>query len=187
MLQTKGRFNKHLNITFPVLNNKIYLRYKGLFYTFSLPTKGTYISFLKEAGGVNDFKLMLFIDAFDKVHKLFRLFYMFRGIAENNSTKITGFYRIMDLVGLGFRITRVTKSVFFLDIGYSTGVYLFVPNDVEILFSYSTKKLIIFSANIGAVSSIISSLMLLRGPHTYKIRGFIDNNVIVRLRTGKQR
>lgn len=112
---------------------------------------------------------------------------MFARIVNNQSSLIVGFYRILDLVGLGFRITKITDSIFLFDMGFSCGIYFIVPKGVKTFYSPSLKKLLIFSFDLQSVSDVVSSLLLLRGPHVYKVRGFIDSKTIVRLRTGKQR
>lgn len=185
MLKSSSNTNKNLNIIFPLLYNKVFLRYKSLLYAFQLPIKGSYFSITHRPKMSLNF--LFFVDKFFKLHVLFNFFYLFNNLVNKRAPIVTGFFRVMDLVGLGFRITRITKSIFFFDIGYSTGIYFFVPTNAEVFYSPSTKKLVIFSADIQIVSSIVSSLFLLRGPHTYKVRGFIDARAIVRLRTGKQR
>jgi ribosomal protein L6P/L9E len=106
---------------------------------------------------------------------------------NGQSSLILGFYRMLDLVGLGFRITKITDSIFLFDMGFSCGIYFVVPSNVRVFYSPSLKKLIVFSHDLRVVSDVVSSLLLLRGPHVYKVRGFIDTKTIVRLRTGKQR
>lgn len=185
MLRAKLHFYQNLDIIFPLLHNKVSLRYKGLFYGFYMPSKGSYVSLSNKTHIL--LKFIFFVDKFSKLHQLFNFFYLFRNLVDKKTPKIMGFYRIMDLVGLGFKIVRITKSIFFFDIGYSTGIYFFVPRNVEVFYSSSKKKLVIFGSDIQPVSSVVSSLLLLRGPHTYKIRGFVDAREIMRLRTGKQR
>lgn len=185
MLRAKANVKKNLNIIFTLLDNKLYLRYQGLFNSFFLPSKATFISLMTDSYRI--LNLIFFVTGFSKAYQLFRFFYAFSHIINGRSLQTTGFYRIMDLVGLGFRITRITKSIFLFDIGYATGIYFFVPSDIEVFYSPSMKKLIVFSVDAEAVSSTIASLLLLRGPHIYKVRGFIDVKTIVRLRTGKQR
>lgn len=185
MLKAKTNIYNNLSVMLSLLDNKLYLRYKGMFNEFPISPKGTFISILKRTYTV--LKLVLFVDRFTRAYQLFRFFYTFSHLTDKRSFKITGFYRIMDLVGLGFRITRITKSIFLFDMGYATGIYFFVPSNIEVFYSPSMKKLIVFSIDAEAVSSVIASLLLLRGPHIYKVRGFIDNRTIVRLRTGKQR
>jgi len=48
---------------------------------------------------------------------LFKFFYFVRSLIFNENPLVTGFYILLDLVGLGFRISKITERLFFFELG----------------------------------------------------------------------
>lgn len=94
---------------------------------------------------------------------------------------------MLDLVGLGFRATKVSDRVFFFDLGMASGFYFFAPTSLRLFISPVARRLLLFSTVYMDINNVISTLLLLRKVNSYKISGFQPVRAILRLRRGKQR
>lgn len=96
-----------------------------------------------------------------------------------------GYFVFIDLIGLGYRLKRVTSQVYRLYLGQSHFIYIYVPSDV--LFWAFGNKITLFSIYADKLFSIFSTVMLLRRLNAYKLRGLMRPGQIVILKEGKQR
>lgn len=104
-----------------------------------------------------------------------------------NKNALSGFFTELELIGLGFRIKKITTTLYRFFWGHSNYVYLFVPSSVLVEYSQDDRLIFFFSTEAGAVNQIVSHLLLLKKLSTYRITGFIRPGRIIRLNSGKQR
>lgn len=118
---------------------------------------------------------------------LFDVFYTAIKINKKEHILFKGFFISVDLIGLGFRIAKITDRIFFFELGWATGVYLFVPKGLNLTVSLKKRKLLIYGFIYEQIYSLLSSFLLLRKMSPYRVGGFMPQKLIIRLRTGKQR
>lgn len=98
-----------------------------------------------------------------------------------------GFFAELELIGLGFRIKKITRSIYRFFWGHSNYVYLFVPATVLVEYSPEERMIFFFSTVSSKVNGLSSYLMLLKKLSSYRVTGFIKPGKIIRLNSGKQR
>jgi len=98
---------------------------------------------------------------------------------------ITGYYIFIDMVGLGYKLKKVTASVYRFYVGQSHYVYFYIPSNT-LLWAFQT-KITLFSIYPDKLFSLASNIMLLRKLNAYKLRGLMRPGQIVILKEGKQR
>lgn len=183
--------NKNVACVWSLLTNQMFVKYYGVWSVFKLPAK-TFIRLSSNLNSNNAWRLNFIIFSAPK-HKyfymtnLFKFFYFVRSLIFNENPLVTGFYILLDLVGLGFRISKITERLFFFELGWASGVYLLVPENIKINVSLKKRKILLFSSNYNCVTNMLASFLHLRKMSPYRIGGFMQNKLIVRIRTGKQR
>lgn len=101
------------------------------------------------------------------------------------SSVTLGYYIFIDLIGLGYKIKKITSNIFRLYVGQSHYIYIFVP--VDVLFWSYQNKITMFSIYADKLFSVSTNIMLLRKLNAYKLRGLMRPGQIVILKEGKQR
>lgn len=96
-----------------------------------------------------------------------------------------GYYAIIDLIGLGYRIKKITRMVYRFYLGQSHFIYVYIPS--SILFWAFQNKITLFSIYADRLFSISTNIMLLRKLNAYKLRGLVRPGQIIVLKEGKQR
>lgn len=99
----------------------------------------------------------------------------------------TGFFAELELIGLGFRIRKISSKVYRFFWGHSNFVYLFVPNDLLVEYSPDDRLIFFFGFSAALVNGFSTYLMLLKRLSSYRITGFVRPGVVIRLNSGKQR
>jgi len=110
---------------------------------------------------------------------------LFAILKFNISSITVGYYIFIDLVGLGYKVKKITNLVYRFYLGQSHYVYFYVPRDI--LFWAYQNKLTLFSIYADKLFSLSSNIMLLRKLNAYKLRGLIRPGQIIILKEGKQR
>ena len=98
---------------------------------------------------------------------------------------ITGYYIFIDMVGLGYKLKKITNSVYRFYVGQAHYIYLYIPSDI-LIWAFQT-KITLFSIYPDKLFSLSSNIMLLRKLNAYKLRGLMRPGQIVILKEGKQR
>lgn len=101
------------------------------------------------------------------------------------SSVTLGYYIFIDLVGLGYKIKKITNLVYRFYLGQSHYVYFYIPS--EILFWAYQNKITLFSIYADKLFSLSGNIMLLRKLNAYKLRGLMRPGQIIILKEGKQR
>ncbi len=101
------------------------------------------------------------------------------------SSVTLGYYVFIDLVGLGYKIKKITSLVYRFYLGQSHYIYVYVPSSV--LFWAYQNKITLFSIYADKLFSLSANIMLLRKLNAYKLRGLMRPGQIVILKEGKQR
>lgn len=96
-----------------------------------------------------------------------------------------GYYIFIDLVGLGYKIKKITGFLYRFYLGQSHYIYFYVPENV-LLWAYQS-KITLFSIYADKLFSLSSNIMLLRRLNAYKLRGLVRPGQIIVLKEGKQR
>lgn len=98
---------------------------------------------------------------------------------------MTGYYIFVDMVGLGYKLKKITQTIYRFYMGQSHYVYVYVPSNV-LVWAFQT-KITLFSIYPDKLFSLSSNIMLLRKLNAYKLRGLMRPGQIVILKEGKQR
>jgi len=182
-------FNK-TSVILDLISNKMFIRYLNNWKSFLLSEVTFFKALFKNKNYNNCIIVSLFFKNKQRYYRsfcFFQFFYFLTKLNLNENSLQVGFYRQLDLIGLGFRIVKLTQKLFFFELGWASGVYFFVPKYLKVLISSKKKKILIFGHNVHKVMNMVSSLVLLRRMNPYRIGGFMQYKSIIRLRTGKQR
>ncbi len=191
MMRVCSLKDKNIFNVWSLLTNQMFVKYKGVWSVFQLPSC-SYLCVSNKYLSDSFFRSSIIVFS-KKKHKyfymssLFKSFYLLHKLCFNESTLKTGFYIMLDLVGLGFRINKITERLFYFELGWASGVYFLVPQHLRLSVSTKKRKIAIFSCDFHYVTNMLASFLHLRKMSPYRIGGFMQNKMIVRLRTGKQR
>ena len=111
--------------------------------------------------------------------------HLFSSIKFGISSITLGYYIFIDLVGLGYKIKKITNLVYRFYLGQAHYIYIYVPS--EVLFWAYQNKITLFSIYADKIFSLSTNIMLLRKLNAYKLRGLIRPGQIITLKEGKQR
>lgn len=111
--------------------------------------------------------------------------HLFSSIKFGISSVTLGYYIFIDLVGLGYKIKKITSLVYRFYLGQAHYIYLYVPS--EVFFWAYQNKITLFSIYADKIFSLSTNIMLLRKLNAYKLRGLIRPGQIIILKEGKQR
>ena len=98
---------------------------------------------------------------------------------------MTGYYVFIDMVGLGYKLKKITSFIYRFYVGQAHYIYLYVPSDT-LVWAFQT-KITLFSIYPDKLFSLATNIMLLRKLNAYKLRGLMRPGQIVVLKEGKQR
>lgn len=175
-------FLKHkvtdFNIFFCFLTNSVYFKQKHLWAKHALSSSTFYSLFSSTS---TDGFLLKF---FNRKSEFWSIFWK---IVNFNRKFTSAFFVELELVGLGFRIRKISSTVYRFFWGYATFVYLFVPHDLLVEYLPDDRTIFFFGTEVSVVNDFSSYLMLLKKMSTYRVTGFIRPGKIVRLNSGKQR
>lgn len=110
---------------------------------------------------------------------------LFSLIRFNVFSVTLGYYVFIDLIGLGYKIKKVTTLLYRFYLGQAHYVYVYLPSDV--FFWAYQNKITLFSIYADKLFSISTNIMLLRKLNAYKLRGLVRPGQIIVLKEGKQR
>lgn len=110
---------------------------------------------------------------------------LFSLIKFNVFSVTLGYYVFIDLIGLGYKIKKVTTLLYRFYLGQAHYVYVYLPSDV--FFWAYQNKITLFSIYADKLFSISTNIMLLRKLNAYKLRGLVRPGQIIVLKEGKQR
>lgn len=90
---------------------------------------------------------------------------------------VFGFYRQIDLVGIGFRFVDLQKSdALKIRLGFSNEIEYKFPEEVKFIIQ-DTTTLILYSNSLQTLSEISNDILLLKVPDKYKGKGFYLRNI----------
>lgn len=104
-----------------------------------------------------------------------------------NRVNSVGFFAELELIGLGFRIKKITSVVYRFFWGHANYTYLFVPHNLLFEYAAEERLIFLFSTAASVVNGVASYFMLLKKLSAYRITGFVRPGRIIRLNSGKQR
>lgn len=110
---------------------------------------------------------------------------LFSLIKFNVFSVTLGYYVFIDLIGLGYKIKKITTLIYRFYLGQAHYVYVYLPLDV--FFWAYQNKITLFSIYADKLFSVSTNIMLLRKLNAYKLRGLIRPGQIIILKEGKQR
>lgn len=110
---------------------------------------------------------------------------LFSLIRFNVFSVTLGYYVFIDLIGLGYKIKKITTLLYRFYLGQAHYVYVYLPSDV--FFWAYQNKITLFSIYADKLFSISTNIMLLRKLNAYKLRGLTRPGQIIILKEGKQR
>lgn len=166
------------NIFFCFLTNSVFFKQKYLWAKHILPSKCFYSSF----GVVNSTQFLL--KFFNQSIPFWSFFWK---IINFTRSLESAFFVELELIGLGFRIRKISSTVYRFFWGYATFVYLFVPQDILVEYLPDERTIFFFGIDISIINNFSSYLMLLKKLSTYRVTGFVKPGKVIRLNSGKQR
>lgn len=131
------------------------------------------------------FSFDLSIGAFKRTFRNSVVRHLFSFLRFNMFSVTLGYYMFIDLVGLGYKIKKITNLVYRFYLGQSHYVYVYIPSNV--FFWAFQNKITLFSIYADKLFSLSTNIMLLRKLNAYKLRGLVRPGQIVVLKEGKQR
>lgn len=101
----------------------MYVKYFGIWSVFILPSN-LFLKLISNKNFNEKLNISLVLTLFSKKqHKffymanIFKIFYFLNKLYFKESPLKTGFYLLLDLIGLGFRIIKVTERLFYFELG----------------------------------------------------------------------
>jgi hypothetical protein len=179
------RYSKNIylncsDLFFCCLTNKIFCRNKFIWRIFTFPNWVYFTSFFKGTGGT------LYEFDFWRYSKLFFSFFTFFVILKKWTDRHL-FFKVK-IIGLGYRFCLLTSYLFRIFCGFSTYIYILVPEVLRIcVYGKLVKRILISGFDPQLVMAFISSLVLIKYISTYRYVGFIKPTTYIRFKTGKQR
>lgn len=177
---------KNFDIFFCFGENKIYFQQNPILIFSDTFKQTTLIRISKKP--LLQIKMQLWsknrnIEAFKTFYKFWSSLNLYHKYLNLNK----GYFVKLDLIGLGFRVVKISERIFFFSLGWANGVYFLVPQNLRVFILSKTRQIMVFGFNANKVFNIISMLILLRKTRPYRITGFVNPLFIQRLRSGKQR
>jgi ribosomal protein L6P/L9E len=148
-------FSKFFNIFFLKKQSIIYLN--GYFGTLFFRLSSSYLFINK-----NNKLLFLFINKFNYNNFIKNIFNNY-----NNLFKI--FCVRLKIRGLGYRIRKITKNLYYFFFNYTNMFYFNIPNNI--LIKWYKKRIILLSNNFIDLKIIFSHILLLKNLGPYRLRG----------------
>lgn len=98
-----------------------------------------------------------------------------------------GFKIILNLKGKGLRIQIKNKNNLYLKLGYSHKIFLKIPQNIWIKISDRRRNILIYSFNYVLLKNLIVKLKTYYPLSLYKIRGFHNDNELLKIKKGKSK
>ena len=121
------------NVFFCFLTNSVFFKQNHVWVKHCLPIKTFY------AVTASNLKNSFLLKFFNNKEAFWSFFWK---ILTFNRALNAAFFVELELIGLGFRIRKISSTVYRFFWGYATFVYLFVPTDV--LLEYSQEERTVF-------------------------------------------
>lgn len=182
----KDEFNK-FDFFFSILDNRIFIKQGFVWRTVSIsPFYGVS---LKTTTLVRNVQLitLLNITTVKNSSKKFLARILRNTLVWMDNYLEKGFFAEIGLQGLGFRLDKVTDSIYYINVGLASGFYIFIPKYIRMVVSRKTRSIFFFSLDLNQLNNILASIMLIRGLNPYRVAGLVQAGKVIRLRTGKQR
>lgn len=93
-------------------------------------------------------------------------------------------YIKLKIKGLGYRIKRLSNSLFIFFFGHTNLFYFHVP--LDLIVKIRKRKLLMLSNNFFLLKTVLAHLLLLKKLVPYRIRGLIYPKQIIMLKIGKK-
>ncbi|WP_343192092.1 50S ribosomal protein L6 [Buchnera aphidicola (Formosaphis micheliae)] len=97
-----------------------------------------------------------------------------------------GFVKILQLIGVGYRVSLVNETVINMLLGYSHPIKYKLPYGIQAKITSPT-EIIITGADKQLVGQVAANLRSYRVPEAYKGKGIRYNNEVVRLKEAKKK
>jgi len=98
-----------------------------------------------------------------------------------------GFKIILNLKGKGLRIQIKNKNNLYLKLGYSHKIFLKIPQNIWIKISDRRRNILIYSFNYILLKNLVIKLKTYYPLSLYKIRGFHNDNELLKIKKGKSK
>lgn len=113
-----------------------------------------------------------------------------KSVTISKKSNKVGFVEL-DLIGLGFRVRKLTSNIYRFFFGKANFLYIFVNKNI-IFKSYSNdslkiRRVYIMGNNITFVNNLSAAILLLQPLNSYRVTGVVDPRKVIVLRSGKQR
>jgi large subunit ribosomal protein L6 len=109
---------------------------------------------------------------------------LYRSLLNNMVTGVSGgFSRTLVITGVGYR-AEIQGKLLVLSLGYSSDIYVGIPDDLTITVEANT-KIVISGIDKHKVGELASQIRKLRLPEPYKGKGIRYDNERIRRKVGK--
>lgn len=155
--------NKNINITFDKKNS--ILKVKGFFgiLLYKLPS----FYFYKISKNIIYF---LFINKFLYLSFIKHFLSLYKRISFIYSVKLR-------LKGLGYRIRKITKYLYYFFFNYTNMFYFYIPKNI--LLKWYKKRILLISNNFSILKLIFSNILMLKKIGPYRLRGLRYSRQII--------
>lgn len=162
--------SKSFNFWFNSVNSFFYI--KGIYGLLVLRMPSFYFVYSK-----SNFLSFLFLNKFF-FRSIFKHFsYLYKNVFFFNYVKLK-------IKGLGYRIRKISKSLFCFFFGNTSLFYFYAPTNV--IVKARKRKLLLMSNNLSILKMVLAHLLLLKKLSVYRTRGLVYPRQIFILKVGKK-
>lgn len=109
-----------------------------------------------------------------------------RALIANAATGVSeGWKKELDIIGIGYRAEKQSKSVMF-NLGYSHSIDFPIPEGIEIEVDGKANRIVVTGIDRQKVGQVAADIRSLRPPEPYKGKGIRYAGEFVKIKAGKQ-
>jgi len=164
------QLNSNFKFFFSKNNSSIYL--KGLFGFLILKMPSSFFSY-----EINNFISFIFLSKFYFSSFYRHFIYMYTDLFKLNFVRLR-------LKGLGYRIKKITNSLYRFFFNFTNFFYFHIPSNI--LIKSKRKRIILLSNDLSILKMVLAHLLLLKKFTIYRMRGLLYPRQIIFLRIGKK-
>lgn len=113
--------------------------------------------------------------------------FLFRSLLLNTvSRSYQVYFKKLLLKGIGFKCYKLNDNIMLLKLGFTHKIY-YIINKANVNFICKKGKIFVYGTVADAISNTAHELKSLRYPDSYKGKGIIFSDEVIKLKSGKKR
>lgn len=171
LLNISKYLNKDIKLSF---NSKYsFINIKGLYGTMLYKMPSFY--FYKYSKGYID---LLFINKYKYISFIKHIFMFYKNLSFIFSVRLR-------IKGLGYRIRKVSKFLYYFFFNYTNMYYFYLPTNV--LLKWYKKRIVLVSNNFFLLKLLFSNMLMLKNIGPYRLRGLRYPRQIIFIKKGMKK